>query len=149
MYIKKMNLIGLALKNKTTNENGKSSVDCGTLWQKFENENYPARINGKLSDEIFAVYHNYDGGRTKPFSYFIGCSVTDGTPVPEGMDYMTTREGEYQKIEAKGKIPFCITEAWEKIWNSDLPRTYQTDFEIYDERSKNWDNGEVDIFLSV
>jgi predicted transcriptional regulator YdeE len=59
------------------------------------------------------------------------------------------RGGTYQKIIAKGKIPYCITDAWNDIWNSDIERAYKTDFEVYDARSKDWSNGEVDIYVSV
>jgi predicted transcriptional regulator YdeE len=68
-------LIGLKLNNKTTNENGQSGIDCGSLWQTFEIENFAERIQDKLSDEIYAVYYDYEGDHTKPFSYFIGCKV--------------------------------------------------------------------------
>ena len=68
-------LIGLKLDNKTTNEGGQSSIECGNLWQKFETENFAERIPDKLSDEVYAVYFDYEGDYTKPYSYFIGCKV--------------------------------------------------------------------------
>lgn len=149
MNIEKIELIGLALPSKTTNENGQSSIDCGNLWQEFENERYLERISDRLSDEIFAVYHEYEGDQTKPFSYFIGCKVQPGTKVPKGMTAFIIENGNYQKKTAKGEIPYCITEAWTTIWNSGVERAYRTDFEVYDARSKDWANGEVDIYVSV
>lgn len=142
-------LIGLALKTKTTNENGQSGIDCGSLWQKFENGNHADKIPGKLSNEIFAVYHNYEGDHTKPFSYFIGCKVKKDAEVPAGMDSLIIHDQQYEKFIAKGKMPDCVADSWKKIWKSDLSRAYQADFEIYDERSKDWNNVEVDIFISV
>ncbi|MBS4066709.1 MAG: effector binding domain-containing protein [Chitinophagaceae bacterium] len=149
MEIEKIELIGLVLPAKTTNENGQSGIDCGNLWQKFENERYLEKVSDRLSDEIFAVYYNYEGNQTKPFSYFIGCKVKPGTKVPDGMDSFVIQNGKYQKKTAKGEIPHCITEAWTGIWNSDIKRAYKIDFEVYDARSKDWSNGEVDIFVSV
>jgi len=52
-----------------------------------------------------------------------------------------------RKKQRKGEIPYCITEAWTTIWNSDI-EGLSTDFEIYDARSKDWANGEVDIYVS-
>lgn len=43
----------------------------------------------------------------------------------------------------------CITEAWEKIWNSEIQRKFGFDFEVYDERSQDWSDAEVDLFISV
>ncbi len=142
-------LIGLKLDNKTTNEGGKSSVDCGNLWQKFETENFAERIPYKLSDEIYAVYFDYEGDNTKPFSYFIGCKVKMDSDVPKGMDQLTVPAGNFTKVVAKGKMPDCVANSWKEIWSSITNRAYKYDFEIYDERSKDWSNAEVEIFVSA
>lgn len=85
--IKEISLIGLSLKTKTTNTNGQSSIDCKNLWHEFEEGKYADIIPGKLSDEIFGVYHHYEGDSTKPFSYFVGCKVKSGTEIPQGLVY--------------------------------------------------------------
>jgi len=147
--VKAFRLIGLALKNKTSNENGRSGIDCGNLWQKFEKEDTFNKLQGKISNEIFAVYYNYEGDHTKPFSYFIGFKVSPDLNVPHGMDSIIIQDGNYQLFTAKGKMPDCIATAWEKIWSSDISRAYQADFEIYGEKSKDWSNSEIEIFISV
>lgn len=148
--IKTFRLIGLALKNKTTNTNGQSAIDCGNLWQQFEQGNYAARISAKLSEVVYAVYYNYEGDYRQPFSYFIGCQVNAGTTVPEDMSALEVPGGKYQKFIAKGKMPDCIADAWKNIWASaDINRAYNFDFEVYDERSRDWNNATVAIYLSV
>jgi predicted transcriptional regulator YdeE len=147
--IERFKLIGISLKNKTTNKNGQSEIDCGSLWQKFEKGNYSDRISGKLNDEIFAVYHNYEGDYTQPFSYFIGCKVKTEEEVPAGLDSLIIPHGQYQKFISKGKMPDCIADSWREIWKTDIPRAYRADFEVYDEKSKDWNNAEVQIFISV
>jgi len=142
-------LIGLRLSNKTTNEGGQSGIDCGNLCQKFETENFAEIIPGKLSNEVYAVYFDYEGDYSKPFSYFIGCKVDVDTEVPQGMDSLRIPFGSYLKITTKGKMPDCIINSWKDIWDSGINRAYQYDFEVYDERSKNWNNTEVDIFVST
>ncbi len=142
-------LIGLKLSNKTTNEGGQSGIDCGNLWQKFETGNFAEIIPGKLSNEVYAVYFDYEGDYSKPFSYFIGCKVGVDTEVPPGMDSLRIPSGSYLKITTKGKMPDCIINSWKDIWDSEINRAYQYDFEVYDERSKNWNNAEVDIFVST
>jgi predicted transcriptional regulator YdeE len=142
-------LVGIALKKKTINVNGQSSIDCGNLWQEFEKRNISAQISNGSEREIYAVYYDYDGDHTKPFSYFIGCKVSDNTEAPEGLDLLTIPESNYQEILAKGKMPDCVADSWQLIWNADFPRAYQYDFEVYDNRSLDWQNAEVDIFLSV
>ena len=141
-------LVGLELDKKTTNENGQSNFDCGNLWQKFETENFIERIPNKLSDEIYAVYFDYEDDHTKPFSYFIGCMVELDTPIPNDMKAMIIPGDNYVKIISKGKMPGCVANSWKEIWSSKIDRAYKYDFEIYDERSKDWSNAEVEIFVS-
>jgi predicted transcriptional regulator YdeE len=147
--INDISLIGLSLKAKTVNANGQSGIDCGNLWQYFEKGYYAANIPGKLSEEIFGVYHQYEGDSTKPFSYFVGCKVKPGTEIPQGMEGLTIPKGTYYKMNAKGKMPDCVANAWKEVWASSIPRKYQIDFEIYDERSKDWSDAEVDVYLSI
>lgn len=149
LQLAKTRLIGLSLQSKTTNENGQAGIDCGNLWQRFEKEDIAGKIENKLSNEIFAVYHQYEGDYTKPYSYFIGCKVADETEVPANLESLVIPEGSFIKRVAKGEIPSCIGAAWKEIWNADLPRAYKTDFEVYDDRSKDWNDAEVDIYLSI
>ncbi|MES2416905.1 MAG: GyrI-like domain-containing protein [Bacteroidota bacterium] len=147
--IEEFYLIGIALPFKTSNANGQSAIDCGSLWQQFEKGNYQAQIPNKLGNEVFAVYHDYEGDYTLPYAYFIGCKVDPNTPVPIGLTSLTIPSANYSKLTAKGKMPDCVANAWHRIWKSDLPRAYRPDFEIYDERSLDWSNAEVDIYLST
>lgn len=149
LELSKIQLVGISLKSKTTNKNRQSNIDCGNLWQKFEKEGIADKIENKLSDDIFAIYHNYEGDHTEPFSYFIGCEVADGTKVPDNLESLIIPKGMFNKKVAKGKMPDCIVNAWKEIWQSDLYRAYNVDFEIYDERSKDWASAEVDIYVST
>ncbi|HMF70277.1 MAG TPA: GyrI-like domain-containing protein [Flavitalea sp.] len=149
VQINEITLAGISLKTKTTNANGQSGIDCGNLWQQFEKGNYAEHIPNKLSDEIFGVYHEYEGDSTKPFSYFVGCKVKQGTEVLEGLETLNIPKGTYHKINAKGTMPDCVAQAWREVWTSNIPRTYQMDFEVYGERSKDWNDAEVDIYISI
>ena len=142
-------LIGIRLDKKTTNSGGQSNIDCGNLWQKFEKEDFASRISNKIGDEIYAVYFDYERDHTKPFSYFIGCRVKINSVLGPGMDTLIIPEQSYTKFIAKGKMPGCISNSWKDIWNSKMRRAYKYDFEVYDERSKDWDNAIVDIFVST
>ena len=142
-------LIGLPLATKTTNTNGQSSIDCKHLWHQFEDGKYINSIPNKLSDEIYGVYYHYEGDSSKPFSYFVGCRVEHNTQPPQGLIALTIPDGTYEKISAKGNMPDCVIKAWKDIWAADFARTFQVDFEVYDERSRDWTNAEVDVYVSV
>lgn len=141
-------LAGLQLEQPTTNANGQSMKDCGRLWERFVKESIASKITEKFSDTIYAVYFNYSGDHNKPYYYFIGCQVPEDTKPSDEISILHVPGGRYKKITTKGKIPDCITKAWINIWNSNIPRAYIVDFEVYDERSLEFENAEVDIFLS-
>lgn len=143
-----IHLIGISLPEKTSNANGQSTVEIGNLWQQFEKEQFFMKIPNKISQELYAVYHDYEGDHTQPFAYFIGAAVVAGTDVPEGLSALTIPQGTYYKHTAKGPMPACIGMAWQEIWASDLDRAFDMDFEVYGAKSQNWADAEVDIFLS-
>ena len=143
-----VHLAGLRLKEKTTNAGGRSGIDCGNHWQAFEKGNYAERIEERVSNDVYAVYFDYEGDHTNPYSYFIGCPVKDVTSVPDNMDHLFIPAGEYMKLTAKGQMPDCVADEWRSIWASDITRGYRYDFEVYDERSKDWNDAVVDIYIS-
>jgi len=147
--VSEMHLIGLCLEGKTTNAHGQSGIDCKNLWHRFEEANYAALIPDKLNDHLYGVYHQYEGDSSKPFSYFIGCRVNKGSIVPKGLTKMDIPAGTYEKITATGKMPDCVSKAWQEIWKADYNRRYTIDFEVYDERSRDWNNAEVDVYVAV
>jgi len=142
-------LIGIILEKKTTNTSGQSAIDCGNLWQKFLSEGIANLIPGKIKDEILAVYFNYEGDYTKPFSYFIGCRVSDKQIIPNGLTGLIIPALKFQVFSAKGRMPECIAKAWENIWKSNINRAYRFDYEVYGEKSLDFENAEIEIFLSV
>ncbi|HAA12548.1 MAG TPA: AraC family transcriptional regulator [Cytophagales bacterium] len=142
-------LIGIQLPEKTINTHGQSNIDCGNLWQQFEKEKVFDQIPNKLSQEVLAVYHDYDGDHTQPFAYFIGAKVQPGTAAPEGLVSLQIPAQQYQKVTVQGKMPDCVSSAWQDIWASNIARSYGADYEVYDERSHDWAKAEVDIYLSV
>jgi predicted transcriptional regulator YdeE len=142
-------LIGIALDKKTTNENQQSSNDIGLFWQTFMKENVSSKIPGRVGEDIYAVYYDYEGDHTKPFGYFIGVPVGDDTTVPAGMIKIDIPTGRYTHFVARGRMPDCMIDAWAEIWNSDIKRTYTADYEIYGSKSNDTENAEVDIFIAA
>lgn len=147
--MEEIKLIGIALPHKTSNENNQSTKDCGNLWQKFEKESYLNKIPGKVDNTLYAVYHKYEGDFSQPFYYFIGAAVNPGTKVPKELESLLIPAGNYRKFIAHGQMPNCIASTWQEVWNQDIPRAYSVDFEVYDERSHDRSNAEVDIYISL
>ena len=141
-------VIGIA--KRTSNVEGQASVDIPALWQKFMAENVVAKIPNKLSEEVFCVYTEYDSDHNKPYTTLIGCKVANLNDVPEGFKGITIEGGEMKKFTAKGDLmQGVIWQEWAKIWDLDLDRTYQSDYEVYSAKAQNPQDAEVDIFVGI
>lgn len=142
-------VIGIDLETKTSNQNGKAHIDCGHLWHKFMSDNIIGKIPNTVSHNIYAVYYNYEGDYTEPYSFMIGCEVTHGTEAPEGMKKITIPKNSYRTFTAKGKIPDAVADVWHLIWGTKMDRDYSYDFEVYGEKSQDIENAEVEVFVGM
>ncbi len=142
-------IIGIALR--TTNEGGKSAQDLGMLWQRFYTDHIADKIPHKDGAEVYAIYTDYTSDYQGEYTCLIGYRVNSLDNIPPDLIGRKFDGGNYRKFVASGKLPDAVGDAWQNIWQQDanLPRAYTADFEVYDERSANFDNGEVDIFIAV
>jgi predicted transcriptional regulator YdeE len=116
-------------------------------WQRFANEQVLARIPGKLSDEVYAVYTNFqNAGRNNQGSYslVIGAAVAPDTPLPAGLAravvpasqraVFTVAPGRFDLVGAK----------WQEIWqHTELPKTFIAEYERYSA------DGAIDILVGI
>ena len=123
-------IIGIFIN--TTNESGKSQIDIAQLWNGFQTQNIMAKIPNRVGNDVYAVYTNYQGDHTQPYDFFIGCAVSSFEEIPDGMKGISIAAGSYGKIEATGEnSQKAVFDAWQQVWNSEMNRVYQTDFERY------------------
>lgn len=142
------NVIGIAVR--TTNEEGQSSKDIPELWAKFMKENIPAKIAGKLDENIYCLYTDYEKDHTRPYTTILGCRVDSIQEIPEDFVGKTVEQATYQKFVAKGNLmEGAVFNEWLKIWSSDIDRAFTTDYEVYGVASHDPADGEADIFVAV
>ncbi|WP_319801749.1 GyrI-like domain-containing protein [Clostridium beijerinckii] len=55
--------------------------------------------------------------------------------------------GKYAKFSIKGHMEKAVVETWSKIWQMDLDRRYEADFEKY--LNSDFDNAKIDIYISL
>lgn len=146
--INQFSVIGIAVR--TTNENGQSGTDIPALWSKFLSEGIFDKIPNKIDQTVFCIYTEYEKDYTRPYTTILGCKVANLEVVPDGMVSKTFDTGNYTQRTAKGSIlQGIVFEEWVKIWQSDLPRAYTADFEMYGEKAQNPEDAEVDILIAV
>lgn len=139
----------VGLQMRTSNALGKGDVDIPALWEKFLSENIMDQIPSKTSNEVIALYTDYENDYTQDYTIVIGCPVSGLEEVPEGLVMRTIPAGRYEEFQAVGDHPQALIQTWDKIWSSkNLKRTYTGDYEVYGSKFFN-DPKQVDIFIAV
>ena len=140
-------VIGVSIR--TSNEDGRYMKEVPPLWDKFYRENMLEKIPNKVDQNLLAVYSDYEKDYTKPFSYLIGCKVSSLDTIPEGMVGIEIKPSSYTVFTTKGAFPQSMADAWHRIWDSKVKRSYTTDFEIYTPDFNPQNNPEVEIFIAT
>src|SRR6266852_3892678 len=77
--------------------------------------------------------------------------MTNGAVIPDGMVAKKVPVGKYAVISsARGPVQKVVPQAWQQVWGledkSQLggARTYRTDFEVYDQRSRDPQDSQID-----
>ena len=142
-----MTVVGITCR--TQNLPGKSDVDIPALWEQFFTQHIVDKIPHRLGGEVVAVYFDYDGDHTQPYTLLIGCPIEDGTSIPEGLEQVVIPKGDYATFKCTGPMPETLVQAWQEVWQSDIKRTYQADFEVYP--AEHWSALEptVDLYVGI
>lgn len=146
--IQEFYVIGISVR--TSNENGQAAKDIPALWNTFFSEGILDQIPNKIDSNIYCIYTDYESDYTKPYTTILGCKVANLENIPTGMVGKIIAEATYKPFVAKGdKLDETVYKEWTKIWNSNLNRSYTSDFEVYGPKSQQPDNVEVDIYIAV
>ena len=88
-----------------------------------------------LSGDIYAVYYNYESDFNGDFDFLIG---SENSALK---DFADIKEGKYMIWTADSQD--AVGSAWQKIWNTELDRAYESDFEVYSQ------DGSIKIFIGI
>jgi predicted transcriptional regulator YdeE len=139
--------------------NAKEMTGGGAIpkqWAKFFAEGVAARIPNKVDTTIYAVYTGYASDRDGEYDFIIGMKVSSVSDVPPGMVAKTVPKGKYAIVASpKGPVTQVVPKAWQQVYDLDDnkqmggARAYKADFELYDQRSQNPQNAQVDLYIGL
>jgi predicted transcriptional regulator YdeE len=154
-YVNVASFTAIGIQARTTNTiEATPEGIIGKQWQKFFGEGIGERIPDRVDSNVYAVYSDYASDHNGEYSFFIGAKVKDRTAPPAGMVVKRVLAGKYAVITSeKGPFPKVVPAAWQKIFRLEdegkLKRAYQFDFELYDPRARDPQNGPVDIYIGL
>jgi predicted transcriptional regulator YdeE len=139
----------VGIECRTSNHPEAAPQDIPRLWRKFYSENIFQQIPHKASDQVIALYCDYEGDYTQPYSVVIGCQVSSLDKVPQGMVAKIVPATSYATFRAVGEHPKSLIETWGKIWQTPLDRTYTGDYEVYRSQFFSESPKEVEIYIAI
>ena len=128
-----------------TRIDGDPASQIGAMWERFLSENLAEDCPSRLDDNLIALYCDYEGDHTQPYTFFLGCEVLDVCSAEEGFSIRYTPVGKYAEFHAFGQMPDAAIQRWQQISKMNLSRCHIADFEIHDPKSPN----EVAIYVGV
>lgn len=148
--IQKPAIFVIGIDCRTSNAKEAGPQDIPKLWERFYSEDVMNQIPNKISNEVVALYCDYEGDHTQPYSVVIGCPVNSIDTIPEKMVAKKIPATSYAVFRAIGEHPKALIETWGHIWKeSDLARTYTGDFELYGDKFVSGHPKELEVFIAV
>jgi predicted transcriptional regulator YdeE len=85
------------------------------------------------------------------YSLIIGSEVDSLATIPAGLVGREIPAAKYAVFtSARGTIPGVIIDVWKKIWDyNGAARAYQTDLEVYGKESRDPNNAQVEVHVSI
>lgn len=143
----------LVRTNNAAEASGESKI--GPLWQRFMQEKLVDQIPNRADESFTVVYSNYASDETGNYDYLLGGRVASVDHLPAGMSWRRVEPATYAVILTdKGQMPGVLQAAWDRIWHmspGDLggKRAFKTDYEIYDKRTADPQNAQVEIHIGL
>ena len=136
--------VGIAARtNNASPEMGQSSEDCGTA---FTVRAFMRRYQTRKNQKALGIYTEYEGDEKSEYTVITACE-TNSVPQTGGYTVCKIPAGRYAKFVVHGDMVQAVAAAWQEIWRLDLPRTFQCDFEEY--QDDNMENAEIHLYIGL
>jgi predicted transcriptional regulator YdeE len=145
---------GIAARTSNAQEMTAGGI-IGKQWARLVQEVVLEKIPNKLDQSIVAVYTDYDSDKDGEYTYLLGARVKSDAGLPAGIVAKRIPGGRFAVFTtAKGSAHKVVPETWMRI--NSLPksapggdRVYRADYEIYDERARDTQNMEADVYIGI
>jgi len=147
-------VVGITTRTANRDEMGPAGR-IAKLWGEFYSSRVADRIPNRADGSLTVVYSDYESDKDGAYTYMIGARVTSVGAIPDGMSVKRVPLGKYAAFtSARGPLVQVVQNAWKLIWTlkKDQPggdRSYNVDYEVYDERSRDPANAQIDLYIGV
>lgn len=128
-------VLGTTTRTSHDIESDQNTSRIGPLWGAFMQNGMSASIPEAKSQEVFAVYNEYESDMSGMYTLTVGAESDAATS--SEIKQSTIPATKYLVFEGKGALPQCTIDAWNTVWayfaseEAEHERAYTTDFEHY------------------
>ena len=126
----------------TGNDDPNMGKIIGGLWGKLYEGGINETIKNKVNEYAIGLYSDYQDNK-----YLVTAGNEVCKAENEGFTMKKIPAGKYAKFSIEGHMEKAVAEAWNKIWQMDLDRSYAADFEEY--LNSDYNNAKIDIYISL
>lgn len=138
--LKEKTLVGVSAV--TSNDDPNMGKIIGGLWEKLYQGGINETIKNKANEYAIGLYSDYADNK-----YLVTAGNEVCKAENEGLTIKKIPSGKYAKFSIEGHMEKVVAEAWNEIWQMDLDRSYEADFEEY--LNSDFNNAKIDIYISL
>jgi predicted transcriptional regulator YdeE len=149
-----MYVAGFLVRTSNAKEMG-GNGEVGKLWARFMQQNLAAQIPNKIGHTLMVVYSDYASDEKGEYTYLLGAPVSTVDGLPANLSFRRIPPGNYAVLTtAQGPLIEVLQSTWKQIWSATPtqlggPRAFVADYEIYDQRSADPNNAQVEIHVGL
>lgn len=148
-------VVGIAIRTSNAQEIT-PNAQIGNHWARFFREKWLDKIPDKADGNILAVYTDYASDHDGEYTLLIGARVhqVKGNLGP-GLVAKGVPPIKFARFRSQtGPVAQVVPETWKRVWSTSGPemqgsRAYRADFEVYDERARDPQNAQVDVYIGI
>lgn len=146
-------IVGITTKTSNANEMT-INAQIPALWGTFFEQEVSEKIFAVSDSPItYGLYSDYVSDVNGAYSMTIGREVHSDEAHQEFIVKEIPAAKYAVFTSEKGPIPQVVIETWQNIWtwfaHSNVERTYTGDFEVYDEKSTNPNEAQIEIYIAI
>lgn len=143
--LEKKTLVGIS--TKTGNDDPHMQETIAELWKRFHQEDIYSKILTPSSPHAIGLYSDY---AANGYTVTVGYEVANENSTIQGSEFIQKHipYGKYAKFTVEGSVDAAVSDAWNKIWCTNLNRSFTGDFEEYvDVISPT--NAKINIYIAL
>lgn len=144
VFLKEKNVVGFSAR--TNNNSPEMGKIIGGLWQRLYMPENVGKVNSRTNEKALGIYTDYSSDECGDYTAMAGFEVADGKH-QEGFDFVKIPSGKYAKFVVKGNMITAVQEFWQKLWETELERSFVCDFEEY--QNADPENAEIHIYIGL